>query len=151
MIDSDTRHDHSVPKTGNSLGDPPASPPAHPRLVVVLSRDLFFGMRIRTSLRQLGFVVSIAQDASAFAAQLGADDQWAVLGLIDFNLPVDWPALAHVMEMGIPMVAFGPHKDVDGFRAAKQAGVTRVIANGEFSRTLPELAERYATPVKRAL
>ncbi len=110
----------------------------------MLSRDLFFGMRIRTSLRQLGYAVALAQDPQSFTAHLRQGDQVAALGLIDFNQPVDWKALAPALAMDIPMVAFGPHKDIDGFRAARAAGVTRTIANGEFSRSLPDLVARYA-------
>lgn len=113
--------------------------------VVVLSADLFFGMRIRTSLRQLGYIVSIVDDAASFTAALGNEGQAAVLGLVDFNGTVDWAALAPAMASGVPVVAFGPHTDVDGFGAAKAAGAARVVANGEFSRSLPALAKRHAT------
>ncbi|MDQ4099298.1 MAG: hypothetical protein M3121_02215 [Chloroflexota bacterium] len=120
-------------------------PPHRPGgLVVVLSRDLFFGMRIRTSLRQLGYAVAIAQDPPTFTAHLCQGDQVAALGLIDFNQPVEWNALAQALATDVPIVAFGPHKDIDGFRAARAAGVTRTIANGEFSRSLPDLVTRYA-------
>jgi hypothetical protein len=113
-------------------------------LVVVLSKDLFFGMRIRTSLRQLGYIVAITGDVRSFTTHLNAGDERAVLGLIDFNTPVDWSALEAAVATGVPMIAFGPHTDVEGFRAAKAAGVTRVVANGEFSRSLPTLARRHA-------
>jgi len=112
-------------------------------LVVVLSRDLFFGMRIRASLRPLGYLVSIAQDVATFRNNLTSQDQYASLGLIDFNHPVVWDELAEVLVSGIPMIAFGPHTDVEGFRAAKQAGVARVVSNGEFSRSLPQLVDKY--------
>ncbi len=115
-------------------------------LVVVLSTDLFFGMRIRTTLRQLGYAVAIAQDPRSFAAHLHQGTQTAALGMIDFNHGVDWPALAKALKIGVPIIAFGPHKDIDGFRAARAAGVTRTIANGEFSRSLPDLVARYALP-----
>lgn len=114
--------------------------------VVVLSRDVFFGMRIRTSLRQLGYEVTIAQDIPGFTRLLTGGDAPSALGLIDFNNPVDWPALADAIASGVPIVAFGPHTDVSGFRAAKSAGVSRVVANGEFSRSLPALAKRHALP-----
>jgi hypothetical protein len=114
--------------------------------VAVLSKDLFFGMRIRTSLRQLGYSVAIAQDARTFAIHLAKGDLRAKLGIVDFNFPVDWDEVHEATTLGVPIIAFGPHKDVEGFRAAKRAGVTRVVANGEFSRSLPALAERYATP-----
>lgn len=114
-------------------------------LVVVLSPDLFFGMRIRTSLRQLGYVVAIAKDAAGFATQLGGGEG-AALGLIDFNTPLDWSTLKDAMASGVPVIGFGPHTDVEGFRAARAAGAARVVSNGEFSRSLPALAKRYALP-----
>jgi hypothetical protein len=113
-------------------------------LVAVLTPDLFFGMRVRTTLRQLGYAVALAQDPAAFTNHLQRGDQRAVLGLIDFNRPVDWKALANAIATGIPMIAFGPHTDVDGFRAARAAGVARTIANGEFSHSLADLVRRYA-------
>lgn len=101
-------------------------------------------MRIRTTLRHLDYPVALAQDAASFNAHLRQGDQVAALGLIDFNQPVDWKALAPALMQGVPIIAFGPHKDIDGFRAARAAGVTRTIANGEFSRSLPDLVARYA-------
>lgn len=114
-------------------------------LVAVLSTDLFFGMRIRTSLRQLGYAVAIAQDVPTFARHLENGDQRAALGIVDFNFAVDWEAVKATVNVGVPILAFGPHKDVEGFKSAKRAGVARVVANGEFSRSLPVLARRYAT------
>ena len=113
-------------------------------LIVVMSGDVFFGMRIRTSLRPLGYEVVSHGDAVAFSSALSAREPRALLGLIDFNRAVDWSALADALNGPVPIVAFGPHKDIAGFRSAREAGVTRVVANGEFSRTLPELVERYA-------
>jgi hypothetical protein len=113
--------------------------------VAVLSNDLFFGMRIRTVLRQLGYVVTIAKDPDAFTSGLAGDGQPAVLGLIDFNQPRNWEALRPAIDSGVPVIGFGSHKDVDGFRAAKAAGVMRVVSNGEFTRSLPDLVAKYAT------
>lgn len=113
-------------------------------LVVVLSGDLFFGMRIRTTLRQLGYDVSIVPDVASFTTSLSSDDRRVSLGMIDFNRPVDWNSLTDALGRGIPIIAFGPHKDVEGFRAARSTGVSRVVANGEFSRSLPQLVEKYA-------
>jgi len=112
--------------------------------VVVLSRDLFFGMRIRTTLRGMGYTGVLTQDAATFTQHLTDTKTAPVLGLIDFNQPVNWNELAPAIAAGVPILAFGAHTDVEGFRAAKEAGVTRVLANGAFSRTLPELLEKYA-------
>jgi len=118
----------------------------HPnfQLVGTDGPDLFSGMRIRTSLRQLGYVVAIGKDAESFRNLLTDDGGPPVLGLVDFNTPVDWTELDEILATGIPVVAFGPHTDVEGFRAAKAAGAARVVSNGEFSRTLPALAKRHA-------
>lgn len=109
------------------------------RNVVVLSSDLFFGMRIRTVLRQLGYGVVLTKTAAEFREK----STNAVLGLVDFNQPVVWDDLAPIDADSLPILAFGSHTDVDGFRAAKQAGVSRVVSNGEFNRSLPALAEKY--------
>jgi hypothetical protein len=119
--------------------------PAPRGTVVVLSNDLFFGMRIRTVLRQLGYVVTITKDPAEFQAGLEGVDQSAVLGLVDFNQPRDWEALQPAIASGVPVIGFGSHTDVEGFRAAKTAGVVRVVSNGEFTRSLPDLVAKYAT------
>ncbi len=133
---------------GASTTSPVHPSPSTTGLVAVLSKDLFFGMRIRTSLRQLGYSVAIAQDAATFSRHLEQGDQRACLGIVDFNFPVDWDQVTEAIGIGVPILAFGPHTDIEGFKAAKRAGVTRVVANGEFSRSLPDLARRYATTTR---
>ena len=113
-------------------------------IVVVLSRDLFFGMRIRTTLRGMGYCGVLTQDTTTFTRHLTDTNAAPVLGLIDFNQPVDWNELAPAIATEVPILAFGAHTDIEGFRTAKEAGVTRVLANGAFSRTLPGLLEKYA-------
>ncbi len=131
--------------TERSIGTPEASTSTPDRgLVAVLSTDLFFGMRIRTALRQLGFRVAIVKDAVAFVTALTVDEGAASLGIVDFNYPVDWEVIGAATGGETPILAFGPHKDVEGFRAAKAAGVSRVVSNGDFTRSLPDLALRYA-------
>lgn len=112
--------------------------------IVALTRDLFFGMRVRTVLKQLGYGLVLVKDESAAVAQL--TETAPVLVLVDFNQPVDWPALGPMTASDIPVIAFGSHTDVDGFRVAKAAGVDRVVSNGEFSRALPDLIDKYRRP-----
>jgi PleD family two-component response regulator len=115
------------------VGNPP---------IVALSRDVFFGMRIRTILRQVGFEVRLVKDEMATVDAVNTENP--ALVLVDFNAPVDWDALSPVVGGNVPVLGFGSHTDVDGFRAAKAAGVNRVVSNGEFSRSLPDLVARYA-------
>lgn len=107
--------------------------------IYALSRDVFFGMRIRTVLQQLGYGLQLIKDE----AELASAAANAPLVLIDFNGEVNWEALAPLLSSDVPTIGFGSHTMVDAFRAAKAAGVTRVVSNGEFSRKLPELVEQY--------
>lgn len=110
-----------------------------PEFVAALSRDVFFGMRIRTILNQLGYEIKLCKTEQ----ELEGSSPGAVIVLVDFNIPVDWDALKSVLEGDVPVLAFGSHTNVEGFRAAKSAGVTRVVSNGEFSRRLPALMTQY--------
>lgn len=111
--------------------------------IAVLSRDVFFGMRIRAALKQLGHDLALVKSEAELAAALGASP---TLALVDFNTPVDWDAIAAAIAAhpGVPVVAFGAHTDAEGFRRAKAAGVARVVANRAFSQQLPDLIARYA-------
>jgi methylmalonyl-CoA mutase cobalamin-binding subunit len=114
--------------------------------IVVLNRDLFFGVRIGNALRDAGFSVTFRPATAAFTAAVRAADPPAVLGLIDLGADPAWSEIAqltHDVPM-TPILVFGPHKDVDGFRAAKAAGITRIVSNGEFHRNMLGLIQRYA-------
>lgn len=107
--------------------------------VCALSQDVFFGMRIRTVLQNLGYTLRLAKnETELLTAAEGAD-----IALVDFNKPVDWEVLRPILDGDIPVIAFSSHTNIEGFRAAKEAGVTRVVSNGEFSRSLPALMEKY--------
>jgi FixJ family two-component response regulator len=111
---------------------------------LVLNKDIFFGVKIGNALRQQGFEVIFRPATDAFVATARAERPG--LGIIDLNLQPDWDAIAaFVAEAGeeMPILVFGSHLDVDGLRAAKSAGVARVVSNGEFHRNMIELVNRY--------
>ena len=109
------------------------------RRIFALSRDVFFGMRIRTVVAQLGYQLHLSHDE----AELLERSSSAALVLVDFNSPVSWGELADLLASDVPVIAFGAHTNVAGFRAAKAAGVTRVMSNGEFTRKLPGVLGQY--------
>lgn len=111
--------------------------------IVLYSRDVFFGMRVRTIVKQLGYSITLHKEAEPFVAYMAATTSHPVLGLVDFNQPVNWSELASVLSSDVPVIGFGSHTDVDGFRQARHAGVDRVVSNGEFSRNLPDLIAKY--------
>ncbi len=73
------------------------------------------------------------------------------LGVIDLSARVDMadisPALAQDQVAAVPVIAFGPHKDVDAFRDAKAAGITRVMSNSQFQANTVAMIQRYARVV----
>ncbi len=120
--------------------------------IVVLNRDLFFGVRIGNALRDAGFRVTFRPATAPFVAYLRAANPPAALGLIDLGAAPDWDEVAALTgeETTTPILVFGPHKDVDGFRAAKAAGITRIVSNGEFHRDMLGLIRRYARRTEAA-
>ncbi len=117
--------------------------------VVVLNRDLMFGVQIANVVRALGFAPRFVPDTDAFAAEMRRRDPRPVLGILDMNGPIDWEAISRLAGEpdGAPLLGFGPHVDVAGRRAAKAAGLTRIVSNGEFHRGMAELIGRYARPI----
>ena len=112
--------------------------------VAVLSRDLFFGMRIRNALKQMGYTTLLKKTEAELDSELSGEP--AALVLIDFNNEVDWVTIAETIaaHSDVPVIAFGSHTDTESFRAARQAGASRVISNGAFTQQLPDLVEKYA-------
>lgn len=112
--------------------------------VVVLTRDLFFAMRIRNTLKQMGYLMLLHESEGEFKTKLG--ESGSTLALVDFNTEVDWRTIGDAIgsHPGTAVIAFGPHTDTEGFRRAREAGVARVISNGAFSQNLSNLVERHA-------
>jgi FixJ family two-component response regulator len=117
--------------------------------VVVLNRDLFFGVRIGNLLKAEGYEPEFVKSSAELAKSLGESAPDPALIIVDIGADPDWrelnASLARVRDRP-PILAFGPHKDVEALRAAKSAGVTRVVSNSEFHRSALELIRRYAKP-----
>lgn len=133
--------------TDSTKSDSTVSDQSFPE-IVVLNRDLFFGVRIGNTLRDAGYRVTFARETAALVDRLSVDPA-PVLGLIDLASGPDWSAITEftATNPAAPILVFGPHKDVDGFRAAKAAGITRIVSNGDFHRDMLGLIRRYARPL----
>jgi hypothetical protein len=90
--------------------------------------------------------VTFVPATAAFVERLMEEGVAPVLGVIDMGAGVDWEAVATVTGEGAktPVLVFGSHLDVEGLRAAKAAGVRRVVSNGDFHRDMVALVQRYA-------
>lgn len=115
--------------------------------VLVLNKDLFFGVTIANTLRALGYAPQTVRSAVSLASGLEAHTD-AALVIVDITAVEDWDALKDALagSPNVPAIAFGSHTNVEGLRSAKRIGMTRVFSNGEFHRTMGDTISRYARP-----
>jgi hypothetical protein len=116
-------------------------------LAIVLNRDLLFGSRIRSALAGLGLESRFVATAEEFVSALSKEPKSVAIGIIDMNGAISWDVIREAGSRGdvgrVPTLAFGPHVDIEGRRAAKAAGVTRIVSNGQFHSDTAGLIERY--------
>jgi hypothetical protein len=115
-------------------------------LAVVLNRDLLFGSRIRSALDVLGLEGRFVPDTRRFLAAMADEADAMAIGILDMNGAIDWEELSaalHDAADAPPTLAFGPHVDAENRRAAKVAGVTRIVSNGQFHSDMVALIDRY--------
>ena len=118
-----------------------------PTLAIVLNRDLLFGSRIRSALPRLGLESRFVATAEQFVAAMSQEPNSVAIGIIDMNGAISWDVIREARTLGdaglVPTLAFGPHVDIEGRRAARAAGVTRIVSNGQFHSDTVGLIERY--------
>jgi hypothetical protein len=117
-----------------------------PNVAVVLNRDLMFGSRIRGALKALGLEARFVPDTERFACAIAEEPEDMAIGILDMNGPIAWDVLKRALSSSAsapPTLAFGPHVDAENRRAAKVAGVSRIVSNGEFHRGAVALIDRY--------
>lgn len=125
--------------TANSQAESTVQP------VLVYNKDLFFGVTIANTLRALGYEPQSVRSVETLSSNLAIDPP-AALVIVDIAAVDDWDGLQNALaaDPDIPAIAFGSHTNVEGLRAAKRAGMTRVFSNGEFHRTMGDTITRYA-------
>jgi hypothetical protein len=102
---------------------------------LVLVRDLIFATKISSTARALGVPLTLVREPSKLAEAAGG----ARL-IVDLNLEGALEAaVAWKARTGGEVTAFASHVDVETIRAARDAGVDRVMARSEFARVLPEV------------
>jgi hypothetical protein len=99
--------------------------------IVALVTDLMLASRVRTALEASGHQVE--QDASLPDELDGVD---LVVADLDIAAPESLSGL------GVPVVAFYQHTDVDTKQRADTAGLAVAVPRSRMVRELPELVER---------
>jgi hypothetical protein len=122
----------------HTLSKKPAQDISEP-IAALYSPDLMFLVRLQGLARAAGY--------RPVAVRNGGDLAGASVLVVNLSGFGDWPSLiAAAVKAQLPVIAFGPHMDAEGRQRAKAAGATRVIANSNLDRSLPqillELAER---------
>jgi hypothetical protein len=100
------------------------------RIVAVVT-DLMLASRVRTSLEAAGHEVE--QDA-------GVPDELDGIDLVVADLDAVPPE--KLSELGVPVIGFYQHTDVETKRRADDAGLAMAIPRSRMVRELPELVER---------
>jgi CheY-like chemotaxis protein len=102
--------------------------------VVAVVTDLFFQSRINAAARKAGRTVRFVSSPSAL------ESVSARLVLVDLDASGDAMEAIRVLSGGAGrVVAFGPHVDTEGRKAARAAGASRVLAKSKFVTELPRL------------
>jgi uncharacterized protein len=146
-------------------------PSPQPPLVVAFVADLMFTTRISKVISYLGYRVQWIEDTAALGdnipptPQHGYSEQvqgqtgqlfikiagWQpALLLFDLaNKSIPWQHWMPLLKSSpatrrIPIMAFGPHTDVELMGGAKRAGADVVLARSRFTSDMPQLIKKYA-------
>jgi len=65
-----------------------------------------------------------------------------IVEIDDTDLPIELIRLARQHDAELPIIAFGPHVEVEALRAAGEAGAQPVMTRGSFHRELPAIIDR---------
>ena len=114
-------------------------------LVLLISTDLFFGMRIKNSAQQLGVHPIWIENIEAWSEnrhRLEASEHSIVF--LDLASNLNWQHLLSQAKNDertkhVRWIAFGSHIDTKILKEAKHLGADQVMARSKFTQSLPAL------------
>lgn len=115
--------------------------------ILSLVNDLFFSVRIETTLGAAGYRVVAAPEGQVAEAVTREQPVLVIVDIGGFGL--DWEAAIRAVksiDAALPVLAFGSHTDLDARQRALAAGADRVVARSQFVESLTDLVRRYARP-----
>lgn len=121
-----------------SLSPPPASVPP---VVVIVTKDLFFGSQVTGTATARGWPCAMAMTVDALRDHLAKGTvRGVILDLAGDIAPVD--LIAALPTAARPKtLAFGPHVHTANLQAAREAGFDQVMPRSKFSAELISLLE----------
>lgn len=99
--------------------------------VLSISNDLMLGSKVQETLTAAGHDVITSPSLE--------ETTWEGIDLIVADLDVENPEA--LVGLGMPVLGYYSHVDVDTQQAAKAAGVDLVVPRSRMARELPALAE----------
>jgi hypothetical protein len=106
--------------------------------------DLLWATKIKSTAEALGLAARPVRNLDMLTARL-ADSPVKAL-MVDLEAgPVSIELITHVRAhataaiAAMPIVAFGPHVNVEGLMGAKAAGASAVMARGALNANLPDI------------
>jgi hypothetical protein len=100
--------------------------------VLSISNDLMLGSKVEAQLSAAGHEVTTSPSIE--------ESTWDGKDLIVADLDVENPEA--LVGLGIPVLGYYSHVDVDTRQAADAAGIDLVVPRSRMARELPALAER---------
>ena len=100
--------------------------------VLSISGDLMLGSRVQEALGAAGHEVITAPSIQ--------ETSWEGVDLIVADLEVENPEA--LVGLGMPVLGYYSHVDVETKKAAEAAGVDLVVPRSRMARELPDLAKR---------
>lgn len=112
--------------------------------ILALIGDLFFSVRVETSLSARGYEVVVVDD-EAVGTYLRSDQRPALVIVDIGGFGLNWERAIRTVrarQPAVPILAFGSHVDLDARERALEAGATKVVSKSRFVEALPELVSR---------
>jgi hypothetical protein len=100
--------------------------------VLSLSNDLMLGSRVQETLKAAGHEVVASASIE--------ESTWDGIDLIVADLDLENPEA--LVGLGMPVLGYYSHVDVDTRKTAEAAGVDLVVPRSRMARELPQLVER---------
>ncbi|HET7510973.1 MAG TPA: hypothetical protein VFJ65_12080 [Solirubrobacterales bacterium] len=100
--------------------------------VLSISTDLMLGSKVDATLTAAGHEVTTSPSIE--------ESTWEGIDLVVADLDVENPEA--LVGLGMPVLGYYSHIDVDTRQAAEAAGIDLVVPRSRMTRELPALAER---------
>ena len=112
------------------------------RRALLFDSDLFFSVRVTETIGRAGYVTKTVRRLDDFSEALR--EQAPHVAFVNMSARgVDWrSAIAAAHKSGVPIIAYGPHVEIEAQTEARRAGATTVVSNSQLVGDMPAIVER---------